>query len=281
MQAHGGSSVRAVTIRRMEESLSEPLTDMVAVEEPLQIRLRYWIKDTQVAENLALTMRTPGHDFELAAGFLYSEGVVGTRSDVSDIRFIGAEPSNEILVELSRDADVEIWRALRVGFINSSCGICGKRNASSLRTLSRIDSKGDFTVDRRLINALPRTLREAQESFNLTGSLHAAALIDTTEDLRTLAIFEDIGRHNALDKLIGFSFWRGDLPIDRRILFLSSRSSFELVQKAAVAGVPILATIGGPSSLAIDSARECGMTLIGFVREGRFNIYSGEWRINS
>lgn len=281
MQDYGGSPVRHVTVRRIEESRSERLTDVVAVEEPLEIRLRYWIKDAQITENLALTMRTPGHDRELAVGFLYAEGIIGSRSDVSHVRMIGAEPSNEILIELSREADVEIWRASRAGFINSSCGICGKRNVSSLQTLSRINPTDDFSVDPALINALPRALGEAQQSFNLTGSLHAAALVDSAEGSRTQSVFEDIGRHNALDKLIGSSFWRGDLPIGRRILFLSSRSSFELVQKAAAAGAPILATIGGPSSLAIDSARECGLTLIGFVRDGRFNVYSGEWRINS
>lgn len=281
MQAHDGSSVRPVAVRRIGESLSERFTDIVAVEEPLEIRLRYWIKDAQVTENLALTMRTPGHDSELALGFLHSEGIIQSRSDISNVRFIGEEPSNEILIELSRQADVEIWRASRAGFINSSCGVCGKRSVNSLETLSRINRTDGFSVDATLINALPQALGEAQRAFSLTGSLHAAALVDTAEGLTTQAVFEDIGRHNALDKLIGSRFWLGDLPIGPRVLFLSSRSSFELVQKAAAAGAPILATIGGPSSLAIDSARKCGLTLIGFVRDGRFNIYSGESRINS
>jgi FdhD protein len=281
MQAQSVSSVRAVTIRRIEKSRSERFTDTVAVEEPLEIRLCYWVKDVQVAENLAVTMRTPGNDRELALGFLYSEGIISSPSDVSDVRWVGTEPSNEILVELSREADVEIWRASRASFINSSCGICGKRDLDALPTISRIDCADNLKIDAALINELPSTLSKAQEAFSLTGGLHAAALVDTADYSRTEAVFEDIGRHNALDKLIGSRFRLDELPIGRRLLFLSSRSSFELVQKAAAAGAPVLATIGGPSSLAIDSARRCGLTLIGFVRDGRFNVYSGEWRINS
>jgi FdhD protein len=281
MQAPSVSPVRTVTVKRIEKSHSERFTDTVAVEEPLEIRLRYWMKDVQVTESLALIMRTPGHDWELALGFLYSEGIIRNRSEVSDVRLVGTEPSNEILVELSSDADVEIWRASRTTFVNSSCGICGRRSADRMQAMSRIDGTESFTIDAAWVNELPATLAQAQEAFSLTGGLHAAALIDTADRFKTQAVFEDIGRHNALDKLIGSRLRLDKLPIGPRVLFLSSRSSFELVQKAAAAGAPVLATIGGPSSLAIDSARKCGLTLIGFVRDGRFNVYSGEWRINS
>jgi FdhD protein len=281
MQAQSVSPVRTVTIKRIKKSRSEWFADTVAVEEPLEIRLRYWIKDVQVTERLALTMRTPGHDWELAAGFLYSEGIIRDRSDISDVRMLGTEPSNEILVELSREADIEIWRASRATFVNSSCGICGKRSVDGLQALSRINCADGFTVSAAVINELPALLNAAQEAFTLTGGLHAAALVDVADDSKIPAVFEDVGRHNALDKLIGSRLGLREIPIDRYLLFLSSRSSFELVQKAAMAGVPVLATIGGPSSLAIDSARQCGLTLIGFIRNGRFNVYSGEWRINS
>ncbi len=281
MKAQSGSSVRAVAVTRVEDDHSEHVTDTVAVEEPLGIRMRYWIKDAQVTENLAITMRTPGHDSELALGFLYSEGIITGRSDISDVRMVGAGPSNEILIELSREADVEIWRAARATFVNSSCGICGTRNVDALQALSRIKRADNFSVGAGLINQLPDLLGKAQEAFSLTGGLHAAALVDAADASRAQAIFEDVGRHNALDKLIGSRLLLGELPIARGLLILSSRSSFELVQKAAAAGAAVLATIGGPSSSAIDAARRCGLTLIGFVRNGRFNIYSGEWRINS
>ncbi len=280
MQPQNGSPVRTVDVERIERSHSERFTDTVAVEEPLAIRLRYWIKDVQVTENLAFTMRTPGHDQDLALGFVYSEGIVKNRSDISDVRMLGVEPSNEVLVELTREADVEIWRASRSSYVNSSCGFCGKRSVDAIQVLSRIDCADRFSVDGALINELPTLLSRAQEAFTLTGGLHAAALVDVAEGPKIQAVFEDIGRHNALDKLIGSRLGMDKLPINRRIIFLSSRSSFELVQKAAAAGTPMLATIGGPSSLAIDSARRCGLTLIGFVRNGRFNVYSGEWRIN-
>jgi FdhD protein len=281
MQVQSGSPVRTVTVERIERSHSERFTDTVAVEEPLEIRLHYWIKDVQVIENVAVTMRTPGHDWELAAGFLYSEGIIKNSSDINSVRMLGAPPSNEILVELSRKADLEIWRSSRATFVNSSCGICGKRSVDAIQTVSRIDCADPLSVDPALIHELPTLLSDAQEAFTLTGGLHAAALVDIAEGPRIEAVFEDIGRHNALDKLIGSCLRADNVPIHRRLLFLSSRSSFELVQKATAAGAPVLATIGGPSSLAIDSARRCGLTLIGFVRNGRFNVYSGEWRINS
>ncbi len=271
--------VRRVSVRRVERLESQRLTDMVAVEEPLEIRIRYWFKDTPRTESLVVTMRTPGHDRELAAGFLHSEGVVKTHRDIAEIRTLGSEPSNEILVELIKEADFEAWRMARANFVNSSCGICGKRTLESIDVPTRAAADDAFSVSASLLHKLPALLAQAQKGFAQTGGLHAAALLSAGGDIELGAVFEDIGRHNALDKLIGSCLLRGSVPLSDRILFLSSRSSFELVQKAALAGAPMLATVGSPSSLAIESAQRYGLTLIGFVRNERFNIYSGDWRI--
>lgn len=252
--------------------------DTVAAEEPLEIRVRHWSKEAQVSDSLALTMRTPGHDRELAAGFLLSEGIIREQRHIIALRPLGTEPSNEIIAELSRDVELETWRLARSTFVNSSCGVCGKRTRDAL--LQEIPDRTDsFRIDTVSIETLPALLREQQEGFAKTGGLHAAALVNSTGGLEK--VFEDIGRHNALDKLIGWSVLNGRIPLQNSILFLSSRSSFELIQKTAMAGAPVLATVGGPSSLAIEAAREYGITLVGFVRDARFNVYSGEWRINS
>lgn len=279
MESTASNLVQRFSIRRIHGSQSERVVDAVATEEPLGIRIVYSFKGTRLSDSLALTMRTPGNDQELAAGFLVSEDVIRDRRDLLDIRSLGAEPSNEIVAELADGVDVENWRVSRASFINSSCGICGKRTREAAFQDIAMPADGDeMQIDERLIDRLPALLLESQRGFEQTGGLHAAACV-TPEGLIEAA-FEDIGRHNALDKLIGWSLLQEKIPLRNRILFLSSRSSFELIQKAAMAGVSILATVGGPSSLAIDTARDLGMTLIGFVREGRFNIYSGEWRIH-
>ena len=277
MEAATSSLVRKFTVKRVDKSGRERLTDTVAAEEPLAIRLRYWFKGAQTTESLALTMRTPGQDRELALGFLYSEGMIRTDGDIVDVRMLGGEESNEILVEVSAEVDVDVWRMSRATFVNSSCGVCGKRSLESVGQTTRTQADDGFTVQAGLIHELPELLRNSQIGFAQTGGLHGSALIDA--DGQTKAGFEDIGRHNALDKLVGWSLLQQQLPLSGHILFLSSRSSFELVQKASIAGASVLATVGGPSSLAVESARRCGLTLIGFVRNERFNIYSGEWRI--
>lgn len=272
--------IRRFGISRIHGSESEATTDTVAAEEPLEIHVLHWFKDVPHAETLAVTMRTPGNDRELAAGLLVSEGIIQRACEISGIRNLGPGSSNEMLVELAKGADFEGWRAARTGFMSSSCGICGKRSREFLESqLPKAAPDEGFRVRADLIAGLPTLLAERQVGFETTGGLHAAALIDPATGL--VSMFEDIGRHNALDKLIGWAFLNGKLPLARRVVFMSSRSSFELIQKAAMAGAPVLATIGGPSSLAIDTARQCGMTLAGFIREGRFNIYSGEWRIHS
>ncbi|HZQ52382.1 MAG TPA: formate dehydrogenase accessory sulfurtransferase FdhD [Bryobacteraceae bacterium] len=279
MESTASNLVQRFSIRRIHDVESERVMDTVATEEPLGIRIIYSFKGARFSDSLALTMRTPGNDRELAAGFLLSEGVIRQRRDLLDVRPLGAEPSNEIVAELADDVDVENWRVSRASFINSSCGICGKRTReAAFQEIARPSGGEEARIDQRLVERLPALLLENQRGFEQTGGLHAAACV-TREGLMEAA-FEDIGRHNALDKLIGWSLLQDKIPLENRILFLSSRSSFELIQKAAMAGASILATVGGPSSLAIETARQWGMTLIGFVRDGRFNIYSGEWRIH-
>lgn len=270
---------RRFSIKRISNAGPERVMDAVAEEEPLEIRVTHWFKDSQITESLAVTMRTPGHDSELAAGFLLSEGVITRREQIIDLRPLGGESSNEILVELSKDADLGSSRLARAAFIHSSCGVCGKQSREAIVQPIAASLNGGLRVNASIVEKVPTLIRERQEGFAQTGGLHAAAVVDEAGAIE--ALFEDIGRHNALDKLIGHSLLNNQIPLLNRWFFLSSRSSFELIQKTVMAGAPILATVGGPSSLAIETAREHGITLIGFVREGRFNIYSGEWRIDS
>jgi FdhD protein len=275
----GGMEVRRVSVKRVCRSGAERVLDEVPVEEPLAIRVAYWFKDVQHTENLSVTMRTPGHDRELVAGFLFAEGIVQHPRDLLELRALGGEPSNEIVAVLSKDVDFEIWRAARGTLLTSSCGVCGKRSREAIAQALPLTRDDRFQLTAALMETLPALLAERQRGFRATGGLHAAAL--ATADGIVEEVFEDIGRHNALDKLIGWALRSGTLPWHDRIVFLTSRGSFELVQKAAAAGAPVLATVGGPSSLAIETARDCQMTLIGFVRDARFNVYSGDWRIHS
>lgn len=279
MRQPPSTPVRQFEIERIERGSAERLRDTVAVEEPLQILLKYAFKGVTKTSPLAMTMRTPGHEREFAAGYLLTEGIIEQREDIVEIRAIGVEPCNEILVELAGNVDVDTWMLARNGLLNASCGICGKRSIEALSRQARPPGNCSFKVTPKLVESLPALLRSHQAGFGQTGGLHAAALVDCEGSVE--AVFEDIGRHNALDKLIGCELLRGRTPLSDRVLFLSSRSSFELVQKATMAGAPILATVGGPSSLAIDMARSYGLTLIGFVRGERFNVYAGEWRLNS
>lgn len=277
MQALSAKLIREFEIGRVERGSCARVPDSVAAEEPLQIRLRYWFKGASKTAPLAMTMRTPGHDREFAAGFLLTEGVVQKPGEIVEIRALGMEPSNEILVELAPNVDVDLWMLSRSGPLNTGCGICGKRSIEALSGSVRPLPPSSLTLSPKLIESFPALLRSHQNGFGQTGGLHAAALIDANGSIESA--FEDIGRHNALDKLIGREFLAGRTPLSDRVLFLSSRSSFELVQKAMMAGAPVLATVGGPSSLAIEMARAYGLTLIGFVRGERFNVYAGEWRL--
>src|SRR5262245_32055398 len=222
-------------------------------------------------------MRTPGDDPELAVGFLFTEGLIADREQVADVRT--CKRGNMVLVSLTPDIGVDLSRLERHFCTGSSCGVCGKASLAAVRVEPRFRPAGGWpVVEPEVVHRLPDALREAQVVFERTGGLHASALLDTAGCL--LDLREDVGRHNALDKLIGAEFLAGRVPLSEAILLVSGRVSFELVQKAAVAGVPILAAVGAPSSLAIDLAREHDLTVIGFVRPDRFNIYSGTERIS-
>jgi FdhD protein len=256
--------------------------DQVAVEEPLEIRLDYG-SEKRVRKSISITMRTPGNDFELAAGFLYNEQIIQDPDQIERIRYCGLPIDDEgrqnvVRVVLRSDAEVDLQRLERHFYTTSSCGVCGKASISALQ-LSHcplLPSDGP-TISAQELFQLPERLRAAQEVFDSTGGLHAAALFRLDGTLEALR--EDVGRHNAVDKLIGMRLIERNLDFRDRILFLSGRISFELTQKALVAGIPIVAAVGAPSSLAIQLAEEFGMSLVGFVRGQRLNVYSGAWRI--
>jgi FdhD protein len=251
-------------------------SDELAVEEPLEVRLGCDVDGRRVHRAVSITMRTPGHDPELAVGFLFTEGVIVAREQVAGVRACGG--ANVVRVDLAPGVAVDLSRLERHFYTSSSCGVCGKASLEAVRvcTRSRLP-EGTPVVESAVIHRLPEALRTAQAVFDRTGGLHAAALFDAEGNL--LCLREDVGRHNALDKLIGVQFLAGSTPLSESLLLLSGRASFELVQKAAVAGIPILAAVGAPSSLAVSLAREHGLTVLGFVRQDRFNIYTGAARI--
>lgn len=251
-------------------------SDVLAVEEPLEIRLGCDVAGRRVHRAVSVTMRTPGHDDELAAGFLVGEGIIDSREQLADVRACASR--NVVRVDLRPGVAVDLSRLERHFYTSSSCGVCGKASLDSVRVAFRnCPPEGRPVVDAEVVHRLPEALRSGQAVFDRTGGLHASALFDTTGKL--LSLREDVGRHNALDKLIGAEFLAGRTPLSNHVLLVSGRASFELVQKAAVAGIPILAAVGAPSSLAFDLARECGMTVLGFVRRDRFNVYTGAERV--
>ena len=256
-------------------------TDMLAVEEPLEIRLGFTENDKFTHRAVSITMRTPGNDFELAAGFLFTEGILDSPRQIHSIKHCGKFPAREntVRIDLQPTETVNLKKIERNFYTTSSCGVCGK---SSLEALSiagarKIPPNSLLRLKAEIIHHLPEKLRRSQNIFDETGGLHAAALFGETGDLVDLR--EDVGRHNAVDKLIGAHFLKAKLPLADKILFLSGRASFELVQKAVMAQIPVIAAVGAPSSLAVEAARKFGITLLGFVRDGRFNIYTGAERI--
>jgi FdhD protein len=261
-------------IVRQNGDLRETAQDFLTIEEPLEIRLGAG----KTHRAVSITMRTPGNDFELAAGFLFTEGILKTASQIRQIKFCGAR-GNTVRVDLKNADGVDFEKLKRHFYTTSSCGVCGKSSLAALRTGAeeKIENLNEPVFTAAVINRLPKILRKRQTVFDSTGGLHAAALFDAKGNLQFL--FEDVGRHNAVDKLIGATFLANYLPLREKLLFVSGRASFELVQKALMAKIPVLAAVGAPSSLAVEAAREFGMTLLGFVREGRFNIYCGAERI--
>jgi FdhD protein len=261
--------------------------DELAVEEPLELRVGASAQDGDEGEvTLAAIMRTPGHDEELAAGFLYTEGLLAQRSELAGL-YTGTDvdglPSENILVAKSTGDDIDLARRAREsGYsrlfaVNSSCGICGKNSVASACAVLAPLPTGDFMVPVRLLYSLPDQLRAHQQVFASTGGLHAAALFDQNASL--LALREDIGRHNAVDKLIGRALLDGELPLRQRILLVSGRLSFEIVLKALAAGIPIVAAVSAPSSLAVDLAAGGGITIAAFLRGDNVNIYTYPERI--
>jgi FdhD protein len=262
-------STRCPSVIRYENGAVTTAPDDLAPEEPLEIRVR--------GRAVSVTMRTPGHDDELAAGFLLTEGVIRRREDVLRVEPCGRnEEGNLLNVVLAPEVPVDFQRLTRHVFASSSCGLCGKATVESVRSqFPRVES--DVTVDAATLVRLPDAMREAQSSFDQTGGVHAAALFDA--DGALLVLREDVGRHNAVDKVLGHALMDGRMPLDRHVLLVSGRSSFEIMQKALAGGVPVVAAVSAPSSLAVEFARESGQTLVGFLRAGRMNVYSNPERI--
>jgi len=273
----------AVTISKVRDGVATTLADDVAVEEPLEIRLGYSTADGRATRSISITMRTPGHDRELAAGFLYTEGIVHQRQEIASIEPCGpAAPDsgnhNVIRIDLANGVEVDLGRLQRHFYTTSSCGVCGKTSLEALRVAGAQSQHDNTTRFRRAaLVGVPGALRSAQLSFDTTGGLHAAAAFSPEGDLIT--VMEDVGRHNAVDKVLGSLLLNNELPATGLGLMVSGRASFELMQKTLLAGMPLLAAISAPSSLAVQLAREFHMSLIGFLRGDTFNIYAGAERI--
>jgi FdhD protein len=276
--------ILTVPVQKVEGDSSASFQDLLAVEEPLEIRLQHDL----VNRSISITMRTPGHDFDLAAGFLFTEGILNDAAQIREIRWshiANGNPrqlGNSVTVELNPGVDVDLDRLERHFYTTSSCGVCGKASIEAIQTQMQMQGcpllpRNSPLVGSSVIHLLPEALRRAQLVFERTGGLHAAALFSPDGTLQLLR--EDVGRHNAVDKLIGAEMLANHTPLGERLIFVSSRASFELVQKALMAGISILAAVGAPSSLAVETAQRFNLTLLGFVRDKRFNIYSGAQRI--
>ena len=279
-----GSSY-AVDISKVSSGRQACLQDNVAVEEPLEIRIAYSTPDGRATRSVSVTMRTPGHDAELATGFLYTESIIHSAADIASVEPCGAPAPdsgnhNVIRVELGADVDVDLGRLQRHFYTTSSCGVCGKTSLDALHAIGaevQSDNRTSFTTTTLI--TIPDKLRSAQTTFDKTGGLHAAAAFDADGDL--VAIMEDVGRHNAVDKVIGSLLLQDRLPASELGLMVSGRASFELLQKTLMGGIPLLAAISAPSSLAVQLANEFDITLVGFLRGSDFNIYAGEQRITA
>jgi FdhD protein len=250
--------------------------DDLAVEEPLEIQLQYGSGHDRTRKVVSVTMRTPGNDEELALGFLFTEGIIRQPAQVAQTQVQPA--SNSVLVTLQEDVAPVLQKIDRNFYTTSSCGVCGKTSIDAIKTVSSYqDQHDELSLQADLFYRLAEELAQQQTLFQITGGLHASAFFDLGGHF--LMLREDVGRHNALDKLIGAAFLKGDLPLHDKILFLSGRASFELIQKASMAGIKVVAAVGAPSSLAVQLAEDAGITLIGFLRDQGFNIYSGGHRI--
>jgi len=277
-----GVAVKNIKIHKVSTSGTEREDDLLAVEEPLEIRVGFGLLNDRQQKSLSVTMRTPGHDFELALGFLFTEGIIQSFYQVESIKYCedvgrAEEKENVVRVELKPEVQLDLQRLQRNFYTTSSCGVCGKSSIEAVK-VNCTSILANWKVNTDLIHSLPVKLREAQRVFEYTGGLHASGLFNLQGELVLLR--EDVGRHNALDKVVGARLLKNELPLANYILLVSGRTSFELVQKAALAGIPLLAAVGAPSSLAVSLAKDFDMTLLGFVRDGKFNIYSGKERID-
>jgi FdhD protein len=289
-------SILQTTVDRVAGQISHRVMDSLAIEEPLEIQLTYGPSNARQTRSISVTMRTPGNDFDLAAGFLMTEGVIQDANDIEQIAYAGdsfgegtespqamdvlklGSRKNTVRVDLAADVQVNVGSLQRNFYTTSSCGICGKASLLALRTVCPPRAENNFKVDAQLLYRLPEHLRASQGVFDRTGGLHGAGLFDFVGNL--LALREDVGRHNAVDKVIGSEFLADRTPLRDRLLLLSGRASFELLQKALMGGLPMVAAVGAPSSLAVHVAKEFDITLVGFLREDHFNIYHGREHIS-
>jgi len=278
------ASSRSFTVKKISGDSANSVDDQVAVEEPLEIRLGYKTPDGRTSSSVSITMRTPGSDADLAVGFLYSESIIRAASDIMKVEHTGpAAPDtgnhNIVRVDLASDVHVDLGRLQRHFYTTSSCGVCGKSSLDALHVTGVEPLAADGVIfSRETLTAMPAALRARQRTFEQTGGLHAAAAFDSQGEI--LVVHEDVGRHNAVDKVIGTLLARDLLPASKLGLMVSGRASFELMQKTLVAGIPILAAVSAPSSLAVQLANEFNVSLVGFLRGDTFNIYSGGERIS-
>jgi len=294
-QQTANSPVSQMYVEKVTARKSRQVLDSLAIEEPLEIQLTYGPSNSRQTRSISVTMRTPGNDFDLAAGFLMTEGVIRDANDIEQIAYAGhsfgdseripqtmealkmGSKQNIVRVDLAMDVAVSMSTLQRNFYTTSSCGICGKASLLALRTVCPPRATNNFRIDANLLYTLPGCLRASQEVFDRTGGLHGAGLFDSAGNL--IALREDVGRHNAVDKLIGSEFLADRTPLRDRLLLLSGRASFDLLQKALMGGVPMVAAVGAPSSLAVHLAKEFDITLVGFLRDGHFNIYHGSERV--
>jgi FdhD protein len=271
-------SISPTEVHRLEGQKLSLQPDFVAVEEPLEIKLL--VGDSTAAQPISVTMRTPGNDESLALGFLFTEGIIKNGSDIQSIHIAEDTSGNALTVQLKSHVTVDLAKLERHFYTTSSCGVCGKASLEAVQQQCNIElPKTQWKVPSQVLYSLPDSLRNQQANFAQTGGIHGCALFDL--DGNFILSAEDVGRHNALDKLIGHCISSmPTIPLSNHILMLSGRISFELVQKAAMAGIRFIAAVGAPSSLAIDLAEDMGITLVGFLRDERCNIYTHPHRVN-
>jgi FdhD protein len=274
----------SMEIAKVAAGEQRQVADMVAIEEPLEIRLAWSTPKGRATRSISITMRTPGNDNELAAGFLFTEGIIKGRCDIDAIETCGPPAPgsglhNVVRVELQQDVSVDLGRLQRHFYTTSSCGVCGKASLDALRVAGHEPLATGVTVSTSALTSIPDKLRASQGTFDATGGLHAAATFNSEGQLGP--VMEDVGRHNAVDKVIGRMLLDDMLPASNSGMMVSGRASFELVQKSLVAGIPLLAAVSAPSSLAVSLAREFNMTLVGFLRGSTYNVYSAPERLVS